>query len=354
MNTFKFAKTTQPKKKTSEGELGFGQYFTDHMFLLDYSESRGWHDGRIVPYGPLCLDPAASVLHYGQESFEGLKAYHGDRGSICLFRPDQNIDRINKSNQRLCIPQIDSQLMMDALTELVKVEQDWIPSAPGTSLYIRPFFLATEPFLGVRPANAYTFVIICSPVGSYYKEGLSPTKIYVEDQYVRAAAGGTGAVKTSGNYAASLLSYVQAHEKGYSQVLWLDAAEHKYVEEIGASNAFFVIDGQVITNPLTGTILPGITRNSAIQVLKDKGIPVSERRLSVKEIYDAYDEGKLDEVFATGTAAVISPVGALNWKEREIVIAEGRIGKISQMLYDTITGIQRGELPDSHGWITRI
>lgn len=353
MYTFKFEKTTQPKKMP-EGELGFGQYFTDHMFLLDYSESQGWHDGRIVPYGPLCLDPAASVLHYGQESFEGLKAYHGDGGSICLFRPDQNIDRINKSNQRLCIPQIEPQLMMDALTELVKAEQDWIPSAPGTSLYIRPFFLATEPFLGVRPANTYTFVIICSPVGSYYKEGLSPTKIYVEDQYVRAAAGGTGAVKTSGNYAASLLSYVQAHEKGYSQVLWLDAAEHKYVEEIGASNAFFVIDGEVITNPLTGTILPGITRNSAIQVLKDQGIPVSERRLSVKEIYDAYDEGKLDEVFATGTAAVISPVGALNWKEREIVIAEGRIGKISQMLYDTITGIQRRELPDSHGWITRI
>jgi branched-chain amino acid aminotransferase len=286
--------------------------------------------------------------------FEGLKAYRTKEGKIQLFRPDMNAKRTTKTNDRICIPHIDEELYVEAIKAVVRVDADWVPAKEGTSLYIRPFIIATEPFLGVRPAREYTFFIILSPVGAYYKGGLAPTRIFVEDEYVRAAIGGTGYSKIGGNYAASLKSQVKAHEMGYSQVLWLDGVERKYVEEIGTSNAFFVIDGEVITAPLEGTILPGITRDSVIHLLKDWGVKVSERKLAIDEIFKAYDEGKLSEVFASGTAAVISPVGELGWKDRKIVINDNKIGPLSQKLYDVLSGIQTGKIEDKYGWTVEV
>jgi branched-chain amino acid aminotransferase len=307
-----------------------------------------------VPYGPIALDPAASVLHYAQEMFEGLKTYLTKDGTVQLFRPDMNAKRTNRTNDRLCIPQLDEEFYVDAIKELVRVDADWVPNAPGTSLYIRPFIFASEPFLGVRPSSQYKFVIILSPVGPYYKGGLAPTKIFVEDEYVRAVIGGTGQAKIGGNYAASLKSQVKAHELGFTQVLWLDGNERKYVEEIGTSNAFFVMGGEVWTAPLTGTILPGITRDSVLQLLRDWDIPVREERFTIQEVFDAYADGELSEVFASGTAAVISPVGELRWANRDIVIGNNEIGPLSQRLYDGITGIQSGELPDTHEWTVKL
>lgn len=341
-------------KPQDEGHLGFGDIFTDHMFLMEWEPGKGWHDPRIEAYGPIALDPAAMVLHYGQEVFEGLKAYRGKDGDIRLFRARDNFLRMNRSARRLCMPELDVDFALKALEELIRLDQEWVPHNVGTSLYIRPTMLATEPHLGVRPSRNYLYYVIIGPVGAYYKEGLNPVKIYVEDFYVRAAVGGTGEAKTSGNYAASLLAAEEAKKKGFTQVLWLDAAEHRYVEEVGTMNMFFVIDQEVITAPLNGSILPGITRASAIQLLKDWQVPVSERALSIDEVITAARDGRLKEAFGTGTAAVISPVGQITLKGEDFVVADGRMGPLSQRLYDEIVAIQYGERPDPHGWVTRI
>lgn len=351
---FKVIKTTTPKQKPDINHLEFGKVFTDHMFIMNYSEGKGWYDGRIVPYAPISLEPAAAVLHYAQEMFEGLKAYKSKDGRILLFRPDMNAKRTTRTNDRICVPRIDEELYVEAIKAIVKIESDWIPEKEGTSLYIRPFIFATEPFLGVRPSKEYVFMIILSPVGPYYEGGLAPTKIFVEDEYVRAAMGGTGYSKIGGNYVASLKSQEKAHEQGYSQVLWLDGVERKYVEEIGTSNAFFVIEDEVITAPLEGTILPGITRDSVIHLLKDWGIKISERRITIDEIYEAYEDGKLKEVFASGTAAVISPVGELCWKNKKIEISRNEIGVLSKRLYNELSGIQLGNKEDKFSWTVEV
>lgn len=351
---FPITRTTTPKAKPDLDHLDFGTVFTDHMFLMDYHTDRGWHNGRIVPYGPISLYPASAVFHYAQEMFEGMKAYLAPDGRALLFRPDMNEKRAAVSCRRICIPPLPEGVLTEAVKAVVDVDRDWIPNKEGTSLYIRPFIIATEQFIGVRSSREYLFIIILSPVGPYYKEGLAPTKIYVEDRYVRSVPGGTGAAKVGGNYAAGLLSEYEAHEKGYSQVLWLDGTDRKFVEEIGTSNAFFVIDGEVITSPLTGSILPGITRDSVLTLLKKWGRKVTERKLSIQEVYNAYDQGKLDEVFASGTAAVISPVGELCWQDKKIVINGGKIGQVSQALYDELTAIQQGKKEDPFDWIVEV
>ncbi len=341
-------------KPADESQLGFGDILTDHMFLMDYEADRGWFDPRIVPYGPISIDPAAMGIHYGQEVFEGLKAYGARDGSIYLFRARDNFLRLNRSAARLCMPEVDVDFALKALKELILLDRDWIPRTPGTSLYLRPAMIATEPHLGVRPAKTYVFFIIVGPVGAYYKEGLNPVKIYVEDRYVRAAVGGTGEAKTAGNYAASLLAAEMAKEKGFTQVLWLDAAEHKYVEEVGTMNMFFVINGEVITAPLNGSILPGITRDSVIQIVKDWGLPVSERSLAIDEVIAAARDGSLQEAFGTGTAAVISPVGQITYKGVDHVVAGGKMGELSQRLYNEIVAIQYGQKADTRGWVEKI
>ena len=351
---FEITKTTNPKVKPEAESLAFGTEFTDHMFLMNYSREKGWHDGRIEPYGPICMDPAAAVFHYGQEMFEGLKAYKTKEGKVLLFRPDKNAERTNNTNERLCIPAIDKDLYLAAIKAIVDIDSDWIPQKEGYSLYIRPFIIATEAFLGVRASKEYLFAIILSPVGPYYTGGLAPTKIFVEDEFVRATQGGTGFAKIGGNYAAGLKSQEKADQNGYSQVLWLDGVERKYVEEIGTSNAFFVIDGEIITAPLAGTILPGITRDSVIHLLKDWGMNISERRITIQEIYKAFDERKLTEVFATGTAAVISPVGELCWENRKIIINDNKIGSLSQKLYNQLSDIQQGKTKDQYGWTVQV
>lgn len=347
-------KNENPKQKPDQNNLGFGQYFTDHMFILDYTKGKGWHDARIVPYGPLSLDPSTMVLHYGQAIFEGLKAYKTKDGKVFLFRPRKNMERINFSNERMSIPQIDVDFSVEAIKTLVRLEKDWIPTASGTSLYVRPFIIATDPYLGVRPSNTYKFIVILSPSGAYYPTGLNPVKILIENEYVRAVKGGTGFAKTPGNYAASLKAQDIAHEKGYVQVLWLDGIERKYIEEVGSMNVFFKLDGEVVTPALEGSILPGITRNSVIQLLKHWGVKVTERKVSVKELYDAHAAGKLEEAFGTGTAAVISPIGELTWNGNVIGLTGGKIGELSSKLYNTITGIQNGILKDEFGWIEEV
>ena len=343
------------KTKPADNELGFGRYFTDHMFMMNYDEGKGWHDARIVPYGPIQLDPSAMVFHYGQELFEGLKAYRCADGSIRLFRPDKNIERMNNTCRRMCVPEIPAEDVLQAISSLVKYEKEWIPHSDGTSLYIRPFIIATEPQLGVHPAKNYLFMIILSPVGSYYKGGLNPVKIYIERDYVRCVKGGTGMAKCGGNYAASLSGQVKAAENKCEQVLWLDGVERKYIDEVGAMNVFFVIDGKVITPSLEdGNILPGVTRASCIEVLRSLGYTVEERKISVDELFEAHAAGKFDESFGTGTAAVISPVGEYIDGDKHMVINDGKIGPISQKLYDTITGIQWGKTDDSMGWTVTI
>ncbi|MBE6034635.1 MAG: branched-chain amino acid aminotransferase [Clostridiales bacterium] len=351
---FPVNKTTNPKQKPDPDTLRFGQVFTDHMFIMEYTPEKGWHNGRIQPYAPLQIDPAAAVFHYAQEMFEGLKAYKSKDGRVLLFRPDMNAKRTANTNERMCIPHIDEELFVEAIKAVVDVDKDWIPGKKGTSLYIRPFIIADEPFLGVRPADHYLFMIILSPVGPYYEGGLAPTKIYVENEFVRATPGGTGFAKIGGNYAAGLKSQEKAHESGYEQVLWLDGVERKYVEEIGTSNAFFRIEDEVITAPLTGTILPGITRDSVINLLQKWGLKVSERRMTIDEVFEAGKSGKLVEMFATGTAAVISPVGELAWKDEKVVINKGQIGELSQKLYDELYGLQIGEVEDTLGWTVEV
>lgn len=351
----KFTKAETLKNKPQPGDkLGFGHIFTDYMFVMPYDAGQGWHDPEIRPYAPIELSPAAMCLHYGQTVFEGLKAYRTAEGKIQLFRPEENFKRLNQSNERLVIPELPVDMAMEGLMELLKIEKDWVPSKDGESLYIRPFIFAVDPFLGVKPGDQYLFVIILSPSGAYYESGLNPVNIYVESKYVRAVRGGMGYAKTGGNYAASLIGQDEAHKQNYAQVLWLDGVEQKYIEEVGAMNIFFVIDGEVVTPMLQGSILPGITRKSAIDVCKSKGIKVSERRISIQEISDAYDAGKLEEVFGTGTAAVISPVGHLKWGDKVMEINGNKIGNISQMLYDTMTGIQWGKIEDTFGWTVEV
>ena len=350
----KITRTDCPKAKPDEANLGFGRIFTDHMFLMDYTVENGWHNARIEPYHALAMDPAAMVFHYAQECFEGLKAYRTPNGKIQLFRPMKNIERMNNTNRRLCIPELDPEDALTAIKTLVELEKDFVPSLEGTSLYIRPFIIATEPHLGVKPADSYLFCIILSPVGAYYKEGLNPVKIYVEDEYVRAVKGGIGYAKAGANYVASLAAQMKAHDLGYSQVLWLDGVEHKYVDEVGAMNIFFVLEDEVVTPELVGSILPGVTRDSCINLLRSFGYKVSERRISIDEIIAAQDAGKLLEVFGTGTAAVISPVGELNAHGKKMTIGDGTIGKLSQKLYDTLTGIQWGTVEDTFDWTVSI
>ena len=353
MLEIKVTKTTNPKKKP-EGELGFGRIFTDHMFTMTYSEGKGWHDAEIKPFENLSLSPAAVVFHYGQEIFEGLKAYKDEDGKCYLFRPEMNARRMNNSAKRICMPEIPEEDFVQAVKELVKADADWIPSEPGTSLYIRPFMIGTESFLGVDPSSEYKFMIILSPSGAYYKGGLNPVKIWIEDEYVRAVRGGTGFTKAGANYAVSLAGQEKAHADGYSQVLWLDGVERKYVEEVGAMNIFFKIGGKVITPMLTGSILPGITRNSVLTICRDWGYPVEERKVSAEELIEAQKNGTLEEVFGTGTAAVISPVGTLRYKDEVLTIGDGKIGELSQKLYDEVTGIQLGKREDRFGWRVEI
>ena len=350
MLDIKITKTTAPKAKPEKGAaLGFGHIFTDHMFIMNYTEGKGWHDPRIEPYHNLELSPASMVFHYGQEMFEGLKAYkNGD--NAYLFRPEMNAKRANMSNQRLCIPEIPEDDFVQAITELVRVDKDWIPTEAGTSLYIRPFVIATDDFLGVAPSKTYLFIVILSPSGAYYASGLAPVGIWIEDEYVRAVKGGIGFAKTGGNYAASLAAQVKAHDGGYSQVLWLDGVERKYIEEVGAMNIFFKINGKIVTPMLNGSILPGITRNSVIQLCKAWGYDVEERKISVDELVAAANDGTLEEVFGTGTAAVVSPVGKLRYMDDVFEIGGGNIGPVTQKLYDAITGIQWGKTEDPFGW----
>lgn len=347
-------KTQNPKNKPDQKNLGFGKYFTDHMFLMNYNEGIGWHDPRIVPYAPLELDPSTMVLHYGQAIFEGLKAYKTNDGRVLLFRPYKNMERINLSNDRMCIPQIDEDFAVEAVKTLVNLDRDWIPEEEGTSLYIRPFIFASDPYLGVKPSSSYMFIIILSPVGAYYPQGLNPVSIYVENKYVRAVKGGTGFAKTMANYAISLKAQAEAYEKGYIQVLWLDGIERKYIEEVGAMNVFFKIDGKLVTPELQGSILPGITRTSVIELTKSWGIPVEERRISIDELVKASEEGLLEEAFGSGTAAVVSPMGELDYNGRKMLINGGKIGNLTRKLYDTLTGIQWGKLKDEFGWTIEI
>lgn len=355
MLDIKYELTKNPKQKpAADDPLKFGSIFTDHMFIMNYEAGKGWHDARVVPYQPISLDPSAMVFHYGQEMFEGLKAYRGPQEEILLFRPDKNIERANNTNRRICIPTIPEEDFLAAIKAVVKTDADWIPEKEGTSLYVRPFIIATDPFLGVRPSDTYLFMIILSPVGPYYTSGLEPVKIWIEDEYVRAVRGGIGEAKTGANYVASLKSQVKAHDAGYEQVLWLDGVERKYIEEVGAMNIFFKINGTVVTPILTGSILPGVTRDSVIQLCKNWGIPVEERRISADEVYEAAKSGALEECFGTGTAAVISPVGELRFEEHKIPINNGEIGPVSHRLYDTVTGIQLGKIAGPEGWSVKV
>jgi len=342
------------KKKPKPGaELGFGRIFTDYLFLLDYKKGEGWKNPRIEPYGPLSMDPAALVLHYGQEVFEGLKAYRWANDDIYLFRPRMNYERMNRSAIRLCMPDLDVDLILEATKQLLALEKDWVPSSPGASLYIRPNMIATEPALGVQISKQYLFYIMLGPVGAYYPQGFNPVDIYVCEKYIRAARGGLGEAKTSANYAASLLAQEEAHEEGFTQVLWLDAIERKYVEEVGTSNIFFYIGDELVTPPLGGTILPGVTRDSVLHIARGWEIKVSERMISLDEVLSSLESGKVKEIFASGTAAVISPVGKLAYRGKKFVINEGKVGPLARKLYDRIMDIQYGKVKDPYGWMVK-
>ncbi|MDP4549798.1 branched-chain amino acid aminotransferase [Alkalihalobacillus macyae] len=346
-------KNTNLKAKPEKDQLPFGRTFTDHMFVMDYETGKGWYEPRIIPYEPITLDPAAMIFHYGQTVFEGLKAYRANDG-ILLFRPDKNLERLNLSSERLSIPPIDEERVMGYLKELIHLEQDWVPSTPGTSLYVRPYIIATEPNLSVAPSNTYKLMIILSPVGSYFSGGLTPVKISVEDKFTRAVKGGTGMAKTAGNYSSAYQAQAKAYKDGNADVLWLDGVEKRYIEEVGSMNIFFKINGEVVTPELNGSILHGITRMSVIELLKKWGIPVTERKVSIDELHQLSEKGQLEEAFGTGTAAVISPVGELNWAGEKMIINNHEIGELSQKLYDTITGIQTGNLEDSQNWTVTI
>lgn len=351
----KITKTQSPKELIEESKLGFGQYFSDHMFVMDWEMGRGWYDARIVPFGKLEIHPASTVLHYGAEIFEGLKAYRTESGSIQLFRPMENIRRLNRSAERMCLPELDEAEALEALETFVRLEERWVPHSMGTSLYLRPFMFGNDETLGVHTVHRATFMIIASPSGSYYKEGINPVKIMIENEDVRTVRGGTGYAKCGGNYAASTRAGERANKKGYSQVLWLDGVERKYIEEVGAMNVMFKIDGEIITPQLdSGSILPGITRKSCIEVLRSLGYKVTERLLSIDELMDALKTGKLEEAWGCGTAAVISPIGRLMYEDVEYVIGGEKIGAVSKELYDMLTGIQWGKVEDKFGWVHKL
>ena len=350
----KVTRAAQLKEKPESSKLVFGKCMTDHMLIIDYDQGQGWHDARIVPYGPLMIDPAAKVLHSAEEIFEGLKAYRTADGSIQLFRVMDNIQRMNDSADRLCMPNIPYELALAGIKELVKLEQDWVPTAKDTSLYIRPFMIGLDAALGVHSSHHVQYIVIVCPVGAYYPEGLNPVKIYIEDEDVRAVKGGTGMAKTGGNYAASLRAGNRAEKRGYSQVLWLDGVHRKYIEEVGAMNVMFKVNGKVLTPDLNGSVLPGITRRSCIQLLKDWGYEVEERRISAEELFEAAKNGTLEEAWGTGTAAVISPIGELAEGDEKVTINAGKIGPVTQRLYDELTGIQWGRIADTHGWTMKV
>jgi branched-chain amino acid aminotransferase len=354
MEEIKITRATTLKEKPDSSTLVFGKSMTDHMFIADYDEGQGWHDPRIVPYGPLHIDPAAKVLHYAEEIFEGLKAYRTADGSIQLFRPDCNIQRMNDSAERMCLPKIPEDLALAGITELVKLEQDWVPSEKDTSLYIRPFMIGLDAALGVHASHHCQYIVIVCPVGAYYPEGLDPVKIYVEDQDVRAVKGGTGMAKTGGNYAASLRAGDRAEKCGYSQVLWLDGVHRKYIEEVGSMNVMFKVNGKILTPDLNGSVLPGITRRSCIQLLKDWGYEVEERRISAEELFEAAEKGTLEEAWGTGTAAVVSPIGELAMGDKKVTVSNNQIGPVTQKLYDELTGIQWGRVADPHNWVVKL
>jgi len=342
------------KEKPSQDGLGFGQHFTDHMFLMKWNRENGWHDAKVCPYDDFKLDPAAVVFHYGQAIFEGMKAYKGDDGQVYLFRPQDNFERMNSSAVRMCMPRIPVEQVLKALKGLLYLEKSWIPESEGASLYIRPTMIGTEPFLGVRPSEEYYFYIILSPVGAYYSEGFNPTKIYVSDEHVRAVKGGVGNVKTAGNYAASLFTSELAKKEGYTQVLWLDACEHKYIEEVGTSNIFFMIGDELITPPLDGSILGGITRNSVLQLAQSWGVKTVERNIAIDEVLAASEDGSLKEAFGTGTAAVISPVGELFYRDKAYSINNGETGELSRRLFEELQDIQGGRREDPFKWVVRV
>ncbi len=347
-------KTTTPKTMPPEEKLGFGKVFTDHMFIMDYEESKGWHNARIEPFGYISLHPASTVLHYGAEIFEGLKAYRREDGGVQLFRPMENIRRMNNSAERMSLPLLDEQDALEILQTFVRLEERFVPQSFGTSLYLRPFMFGNDEALGVHAVKNATFMLIASPSGSYYAEGINPVKIMIESEDVRTVRGGTGYAKCGGNYAASTRAGERAAKKGYSQVLWLDGVERKYIEEVGAMNVMFKIDGKIVTPKLTGSILPGITRKSCIEVLKSLGYAVEERLLSVDELVKAMEEGKLEEAWGCGTAAVVSPIGKLAYEDKEYEIGGGKIGEVTQTLYDILTGIQWGKREDTFGWVYKL
>lgn len=342
------------RKFTDESQLGFGRLFTDRMFIAEWKAGQGWVDARIQPYAPFSMDPACLVLHYAQEIFEGLKAYKWEDGSIALYRPEMNARRFNRSADRLCMPEVPEELFLSGIEELVRLESDWIPTSPGTSLYIRPTMIAVEPVLGVKPSDHFYFYVILSPVGAYYSGGFNPVKIMVEDKYVRAVQGGTGEAKTGGNYASSLKAGLEAKKKGFDQVLWLDGLERRYIEEVGAMNMFFAYGNRVVTAPLDGSILNGVTRNSVISLAAELGFTVEEKKISIDTIMADIANGTLTEAFGSGTAAVITPVGALCYKETTATIGNGGVGILTQKLYDMMTGIQTGQIPDKFGWVKKL
>ena len=345
---------SQRKTKPAQESLGFGRHFTDHMFLMKWNRQDGWHDARICPYQKFEFDPAAVVFHYGQAIFEGLKAYKNKDGQVFLFRPQDNFERMNGSAVRMCMPRLPIDKVLKSLKALLYLEREWIPTLEGATLYIRPTMIGVEPFLGVRPADEYYFYIILSPVGAYYPEGFNPTKIYVSDEHVRAVKGGVGNVKTAGNYAASLYTSEIAKKAGYTQVLWLDACEHKYIEEVGTSNIFFKIGDELITPPLEGSILGGITRNSVLQLAASWGVKTIERDITIDEVIAASQDGSLEEAFGTGTAAVISPVGELFYRDKKYPINNGQTGALSRRLYDELQAIQSGRAEDPFNWVVRV
>ena len=355
--TLKFIESKSLKSKAvlDSGDLPFGRVFTDYMFEMDYTPDKGWHGAKIAPYAPLALDPATTSLHYGQLFFEGLKAYRHKDNRIALFRPIENMHRMNKSAWRMSMAEINPDEVLDALIQLVRLEKDWVPSAAESSLYIRPFMIGLDPFLGVKPSESYKLIIIQCPVGAYYgRSGLAPVSIYVEDEYVRAVKGGTGYAKCAGNYAATMRSQLKAADKGCKQVLWLDGVHRKYVEEVGAMNVFFVIGDTVVTPALSGSILPGITRKSAIEILQDWGLKVEERLITIDEVAKAYDDGKLVEAFGSGTAAVVTPIGELVYGEKSMKLDETKPGELTQRVYDELTDLQYGKKEDTRGWIVYV
>jgi branched-chain amino acid aminotransferase len=353
-DAIRIVKSATRKPKPKDSELTFGTVFTDHMFVADFQEEKGWYDPRVEPYGPLPLEPAAAVLHYAQAIFDGLKAFRGVDGKVRLFRPQKHVERMNNSARRMCIPPLDPELALRSLVTLVGIERDWVPKTVGTSLYVRPTIIASEAFLGVRPARSYIYFVILSPVGAYYSEGMAPVKIRVEEKHVRAVEGGLGGAKTGANYAASLMASEEAKHEGFTQVLWLDGVHRKYIDEVGTMNIMVKIAGEVITPPLGGTILPGVTRDSVLTLLREWRVKVTERPVSIDEVSAAHKVGTLEEVFGTGTAAVISPVGELAYHGQRMVIGGGGIGPTTQKLYDAIVGIQYATAPDTRGWTVEV